>query len=531
MTKKAKNLCKHLLALALASSLTLSAAACGGGGGNSGNSGNGGNNSANSENTLEIYAFTGGYGIEWLNELAERYESAHEGVTIDIKSDGMLGKADAMVRTGALETTDLFFTTDSIMKWLHEGNGVVKGYDFVLESLDEVYDYKPDGNNTVESLMHDSYKDNARYTSYDDNGNEVSHYYSIPWSGNVTGIVYNKTLFDEYGLSLPRTTEELWEVCKAIVNKGKVPFVSSTETGYTDYLLQTWTAQYMTLDTFTNYWRGIDASGNFGPGIWQNDAILHSMTAYEKMLSPDVGYSHKNINTLTFTNAQAQILTGGCLMMVNGDWFENEMSGVGKNNYVLDIMSAPVLSDIADKTSFAANANKETILRDLISYIDGDATDRPAEANDNDEAIVKAARKVTYGLLNHNAYVPAYATAKELAKDFLKYFCTQESFDLYLEKTGGAILPLNYTFDESKLSTMQKNKMKLYRKADYVPMYTSFPMAHTGGLSMTLGTNAERKFTAKNPDDRMTPQEIYDDVKSKGTQSYFDQIAKKAGLI
>lgn len=520
MVKKTKKICKQLLPLALAAAFGVSAlASCT-------------KKAENDANTVEVYAFTGGYGVEWLKELESRYEARNKDVNIEIKSDGMLGKADAMVRTGELETTDLYFTTDSIMKWLYEGNGVVKGYDFVLEPLDDVYSYQPAGDGkTVEDLMHDSYKNNARYTYYDDDGNEVSHYYSVPWSGNVTGIVYNKTLFDEFGLSLPRTTKELWEVCDEIVAKGKVPFVSSTETGYTDYMLQTWTAQYMTVSTFTDFWRGIDADGKFGPGIWNNEAILYALNAYEKMLSPDVGYSHKNINTLTFTNAQAQILTGNCLMMVNGDWFENEMAGKGDKNYVLDIMSAPMLSDIADKTSFAGNAEKETILRNLISYIDGEATERPAEANDADEKTVRDARKVTYGLLNHNAYIPAYATAKETAKDFLKYLCTKEAFDVYLEKTGGAILPLAYEVNESGLSAMQQSKMKIYKKADYVPMYVSFPMAHTGGLSMHLGVNPERKFTAKDQSDRMTPQQIFDYCKQKGTQAYFDQIAQKAGLI
>ncbi|MGN1053208.1 MAG: hypothetical protein ACI4SH_07465, partial [Candidatus Scatosoma sp.] len=109
--------------------------------------------------------------------------------------------------------------------------------------------------------------------------------------------------------------------------------------------------------------------------------------------------------------------------------------------------------------------------------------------------------------------------------------CTKEAFDVYLEKTGGAILPLAYEMNESGLSTMQQSKMKIYKKADYVPMYVSFPMAHTGGLSMYLGANPERKFTAKNQSDRMTPQQIFDYSKQKGTQTYFDQIAQKAGLI
>lgn len=511
---------KRLLPVALAATLTAGVfASCGG-------------KVADDEKTVEVYAFSGGYGVEWLETLAENYEAAHEGVTIEVKSDGMLGKADAMVRTGSLETTDLYVTTDHIMKWLHEGNGVVKGYDFVLEPLDEVYEYKPDGGDkTVEELIHPSYAKNSKYTYYNADDEEESHYFALPWSGNVTGIVYNKTLFDQYGISAPRTTEELWEVCEKIKGKGKVPFVSSTETGYTDYLLQTWIAQYMTIENYEKFFLGRDENNNFGPSIWNSDAFLPALTAYEKMLSPDVGYSHKNINTLSFTHAQAQMLLGNCLMMVNGDWVEKEMQGKSEEDYTLDIMSAPVLSDITNKTSFASNARKEAILRELISYIDGDSDTRPAEANASDEEIVRNARRATYGLLNHNMYIPSYATAKEEAKEFLKYLCTKEAFDVYYEKTDGGILPLAYEVEESTLSAMQKNKMKLYSSAEYLPMQVYYPMVHTGGLSMFGNVSPETKFTSKNADDRMTAREIVENIRRRATQATFDQIAEKAGLI
>lgn len=486
--------------------------------------------------TVEIYAFSGGYGIEWLKEMEKQYEAKNPNVKIEISSDGMLGKADAMVRAGSVQTTDLYFTTDAVMKWLYQGSGVVKGYDFVLEPLDEVYEYKPIAGDerTVADLMNDSYKQNCQYSYYDEDDEEVTHYYALPWSGNVTGIVYNKTLFDENGISVPRTTEELWEICAAIKEiDGKVPFVSSTQTGYSDYLLQTWITQYMTVKEVDRFWNGKDRNGVFGPSLWTHEGRLYALQAYEKMLGVDYGNSHKNINSLTFTQAQAQLLNGNCLMMVNGDWFENEMKDKA-GGYTLDIMQAPVLSKIVEKTSFKDESNSETILREVISYVDGvEGAIKPAKATDSDVEIIRAARSVTYGLLNHNAYIPAYSTAKEAAKDFLKYLCTQEAFNIYFEKTGGGILPLDYTVEQTSLSVMQKSKMHIYGQSSFVPMMTKYSMYHTGGLNYFLGStqSPEYAFTAKNPSDRKTAQYIYDHTIELGTQSEFDKIASKAGLI
>lgn len=495
-----------------------------------------GNTVANDANTVQIYAFSGGYGVDWLKEMEKKYEAANPDIKIEISSDGMLGKADAMVRAGEVQTTDLYFTTEGVMKWLHEGNGVVKGYDFVLEPLDEVYEYTPIAGDprTVADLMNASYKDNCRYFYYDKDDEYVSNYFSLPWSGNVTGIVYNKTLFDEHDIDVPRTTEELWEVCADIKKiDGKVPFVSSTETGYAEYLLQTWITQYMTIKEVEYFWNGKDRNGVFGPSLWTHEGRLYALEAYEKMLGVEYGNSHKNVNSMTFTQAQAQVLNGNCLMMVNGDWVENEMKDK-TGDYTLDIMRAPVLSKIVEKTSFKNESNAEEILRQLISFIDGEeGAVKPEKANDTDVALIREARNVTYGLLNHNAYIPAYATAKEAAKDFLKYMCTQEAFDIYYEKTGGGILPLDYAVDEANVSVMQKSKLNMYEKASFVPMMTKYAMYHTGGLSYFLGStkSPEYAFTAKNPADRKTPQYIYEHTIELGTQSAFDRIAEKAGLI
>lgn len=50
--------------------------------------------------------------------------------------------------------------------------------------------------------------------------------YSMPWSKSTEVMFYNKTNFDEYGLTVPRTWEDLWEVCAQIkeIDPDVIPF-------------------------------------------------------------------------------------------------------------------------------------------------------------------------------------------------------------------------------------------------------------------------------------------------------------------
>ena len=61
----------------LATTMALSFAACGGGGDLGGGGG---------KQSLEIGVFDGGYGVEWVEKVAEAYEIANEGTSIKIKT-------------------------------------------------------------------------------------------------------------------------------------------------------------------------------------------------------------------------------------------------------------------------------------------------------------------------------------------------------------------------------------------------------------------------------------------------------------
>ena len=66
----------------------------------------------------------------------------------------------------------------------------------------------------------------------------------------------------------------------------------------------------------------------------------------EKMIGVRYGNMHGNVNTMTYTQAQAQMLLGNAMMYVCGDWLENEMKAQKGNGETLKYMKTPIISGI-----------------------------------------------------------------------------------------------------------------------------------------------------------------------------------------
>ncbi len=48
--------------------------------------------------------------------------------------------------------------------------------------------------------------------------------YGVPYVANAAGVLYNKTMFEEYGWEVPTTWDEFMELCEEIESAGELPF-------------------------------------------------------------------------------------------------------------------------------------------------------------------------------------------------------------------------------------------------------------------------------------------------------------------
>ncbi|XWN53402.1 extracellular solute-binding protein [Anoxybacillus flavithermus] len=57
--------------------------------------------------------------------------------------------------------------------------------------------------------------------------------YAIPYAANAVGIIYNKTIFNELGLTVPKTWDELIDVAEKVKAAGKTPFYFTFKDAWT----------------------------------------------------------------------------------------------------------------------------------------------------------------------------------------------------------------------------------------------------------------------------------------------------------
>ena len=176
------------------------------------------------------------------------------------------------------------------------------------------------------------------------------HYYIFPASTTVTGIVYNKTMFDENGWTVPTTVEELTALCEKIVTdtNGKVkPFVypGTVGGGYWDFVGQNWWLQASGLEKMEEFMKFespelFNADKSSSPSYGK----LKMLQTFENLLAKN---RSKYIVALSASydhlQAQQAFGAGKAAMIPNGSWIQNE-SGEDIEDEIR-MMPVPFLKD------------------------------------------------------------------------------------------------------------------------------------------------------------------------------------------
>lgn len=363
----------------------------------------------------------------------------------------------------------------------------------------------------------------------------------------------------------PRTTDELLSYCETLQSQGILPFMYSAHAGYWEYLFFQWWAQYQTIKGYDNFYNCKIADNaipdpSTSMGIFEQQGIYQSMYSIQQLIDPSKGYTYSLAENAEYGDAQAYFLRGtkeDGAMMPAADWIENEMKTMaGGGLEIGDIlpMRTPVLSAISDKLSYwkegvsyteaqlseEKRAQYDANLQALVDYADGTVTTLPTYGTEKevkaDAAIVEEARNLRYSIgLTHSCAIPVYATAKEGAKEFLKFMASDEGLKLYLANTNGANLPYDFDIKSwegySGLSDFAKKKYEMYEDAQWLPVAAKYQSAYLGGLQPVYRTSTfEVALGSRDANTRKTAAEL-----KQTTIDHFRPIMKNvldyAGLI
>ncbi len=498
--------------------------------------------------TLQIGVENKGYGDQFAYKLAEAFEAKTGIDTMVVKSNSSDWTETALLSGAKNNDIDVIFDINNLaMKNLATAY-YVDECERAYADLSDIYNAKLEGYNTDQTLKEMVFPYSLAACTW--GGEELGYgdgkQYFVNWAAGVEGIVYNKALFEKYGLSVPKTTDEMFALMDQMktLNNGTYatnadgytiyPFSYSGKANYLHFPQMVWWAQYDGIDTFNNMLQGKDANGVYAAESQKSIGKLSSFTIVADMLDPDKQYADPNSASYSFTDAQVFFLAEQAFMMPTGDWLEREMSTNFEGNMEIAFMRIPVNSDIvANCTSITSDEQ----LSQVISYIDGDTAEKPAFVSDADLAYIKSARSMYCSEGNqHVCYIPAYSNNIDAAKQFIQFMLSKEGQEIMLQYSYGNMAMLNVDASQfnyySSLSNLQQSKLEIMQGGDgaiFVGKNYVHPMYYAGGMEVCYNIMELSFGVTKSSGSYKTAKQFWEQEYSMVSTKY-DTIMSQAGV-
>ena len=473
--------------------------------------GKGEKKASNSTTDVQIAYWNSGLGTDWLDAAIEGFKKVHPEYNVYYTATANSAAVSNTYGLEDIDTVDLYLT--------------MKNADTTyMEPLNDILDSVPaEESKSIGQKFEEGYL--ALETSEDGN------VYNLTYGGGLIGIVYNKAMFEEAGITtLPRTTDELVVVCDTLYKKGIVPMGHFKEGGYWDFMTEAFFMQYDGMDYYLNTFYASKGENGESPSkdlFFKKDGRYETLKAYEKFLLPQNVLQGSNSND--HITMQTEFLSNKCAMMVSGSWMSNEMSGTGKtDNFVM--MKTPVISSIVDKLT---TVTKESELRKVINAVDSvtDGVKTEDEYKQGDSYVIdgltvsaedwtyvkKARNTMAMNYSGDAAYIPNYSNAKEGAKEFLKYLYSDDGYEIY---TDTLHIALPFTKDSGEVDTddwnaFEKSQYELLQTTEQYASYYNMgkhKLFTTGGAASLGYQQYIAALCTKNDGDRKNADEIWKDI-------------------
>jgi len=146
---------------------------------------------------------------------------------------------------------------------------------------------------------------------------EDGHIYGMPYTGysGVMGAIYNKKVFDEVGVKVPKTYEEFKTVCEKIKQAGKTPIYLSGK--------DSWTIQIIPMIFMANALD--DRAEEVYSSILSGEKKLADIPEFKQALSDfqdliKSGYVNTDYTVGTYDESKQKVASGDAGMIVSGEY-------------------------------------------------------------------------------------------------------------------------------------------------------------------------------------------------------------------
>lgn len=281
--------------------------------------------------TLKFGYFENGNGREWIDYAMDTFKKKFPNVSFDTTYSP---KIDTITSTkiSAGNDDDMF---DIFSTSLPGGTAPSLAQAGKIETQDDLWEHKAyDSGKTLKELQ-------SGLGVYEATGNISGKMYSIPYSQSVTGLFYNKTLFEKNGWNQnPKTWKEFTALVDTIKAAGLIPITYPGK--YPAYLQFSFgiAKQFElaevngNLKEFETTYRKYDLPYFMSPESQELHKRIYELG--QKKAFPD------GIAALTHTQSQMQLLQGQAALASTGEWVQNEMKDSIPDGFKWGFMLAPM---------------------------------------------------------------------------------------------------------------------------------------------------------------------------------------------
>ncbi|MDR3147647.1 MAG: extracellular solute-binding protein [Treponema sp.] len=270
-----------------------------------------------SPQTMKFYAFEGGYGRAYFDDMVAQFQAAHPGTTIELLADpevytilsvdvaagqwpDLVHAAGSAINDEYVKTRELLDITD-VMDSEVPGRPGTKIRDYVLDGMLDTKLYSPYGDGRI---------------------------YKAPFIAGPQALVYNKNLFDTKGWKVPVTWDEFFALARELEKPENYVTIDGKQVKRALFTYQGIYPGYMEM----MFWpaiagatgpEGINRIKSYTPGSFSSPEVRQVVENFAK-IGPG-GYLMEGTAGLNHTQSQADMMIGKALFIPNGTWMENEM--------------------------------------------------------------------------------------------------------------------------------------------------------------------------------------------------------------
>lgn len=174
--------------------------------------------------------------------------------------------------------------------------------------------------------------------------------YCTPLELCVSGWYYNKKIFDQYGLTPPKTWEDMVSIMKTLDENGVAPIaMDGNVNGYLGWFFENAAGRLIGFDAWMNLLKNEDSS------VWDDPQVLKAAQIVEKEVVP---YFQKGLKGTQYPAANALFAQGAAAMTYCASWFPQEIVSITPDDFEYGMFLWPKMEgSVEDRTIVEGKVN------------------------------------------------------------------------------------------------------------------------------------------------------------------------------